>query len=105
MTDYLIDLIEALDRRYDGLRLALGGEVLPLGDLGTGGPEVLACAIDMAQGPARLHMHTRPNDIHAVILRLKENAAGAWDITLEAGTKSDELAIDELLGQLKETYP
>lgn len=104
-TDYLGDLLQELDEKYHGIYAVHPDDTLThLDDLGEAGFEMLAQIIDVA-GKVELKMHTPTPGVHRVTLGLRSNDdTGLWDVTFEAGTKTDELNIDAILGELKEIY-
>lgn len=106
-TDYLIDLLQELDGegRYICLHAVHpDGTTTYLGDLGDAAYEMMAQIIDVA-GSVTLHMRTPLPDAHRVSLKLRSNDdTGLWDVTMEAGSKTDELNISDILGKLKEIY-
>lgn len=103
--DYLIDLLQELDEKYRGIYAVHPDHTIThLDDLGEAGFEMMAQIIDVA-GSVTLKMFTPAPDTHRVTLGLRSNDdTGLWDVTFEEGTKTDELNISDILGEMKRIY-
>lgn len=102
-TDFLCDLLIELDQRYRSIHLSHTEGGVYLDSLGSAGFELLAGVIPTVNSPV-LKMHTSPDDCHLVSLSLQANDAGLWDVRMEAGSKTDELNVSDILGELKGIY-
>lgn len=104
-TDYLIDLLQELNDPFVGINAVHpDGTRTHLDDLGFAAFEMMAQIIDTA-GRATLHMRSPLPDAHTVTIRLRSiEDTDLWDVYFEAGTKTDELNISHIIGELKEIY-